>query len=234
MKPILRTIGMWAGYGRIDVVRDLDLEVHPGEVVALLGPNGAGKTTTLLTLSGDLPPLRGEVHWGGAPTHAPLHRRAREGMAYVPEGRSVFQQLSCLDNLRVARGDVNAALELFPELRERLGVKAGSLSGGEQQMLSLARALSRGPKLLLADELSLGLAPIVVNRLLAAVRQAATERGVATILVEQHVSKALQYADRVYVLRRGRVAMSGPVSEFAGRLAEIEDSYLSVRADAGT
>ena len=225
-RVLVRAEKVIAGYGAVTVVRDLDLEVRSGEVVTLLGPNGAGKTTTLLTLSGDIPTLGGVIHWNGASTKAPLHRRAKAGLAFVTEERSVFMRLSCLDNLRVGRGDVDFALELFPELRARLKIRAGLLSGGEQQMLTLARALSRKPKLLFADELSLGLAPLVINRLLAAVRKAADE-GVGVLLVEQHISKVLEIADNVYVMRRGKVELSGSAHELRGRLTEIEASYLA-------
>src|SRR2546423_9000571 len=135
-------------------------------------------------------------------------------------------RLTARENLRVGCRDIEPALELFPELRARLDVRAGLLSGGEQQMLTLARALARRPTLLLADELSLGLAPLAVRRLLDAVR-AAADQGVGVLLVEQHVSKALQIADRVYVLRRGRMRMSGTAAELSGRLGEIETSYLA-------
>lgn len=151
--PLIEARSLSAGYGSRPVVRDLDLEVRPGEVVALLGPNGAGKTTTLRALSGSLAPMGGEVRWLGEPGRAPLHRRARQGLAYVGE-RAVFTRLDTADNLRVGRVRSRQALELFPELEKRLTTGAGMLSGGEQQMLSLARALCRAPKLLLADELS--------------------------------------------------------------------------------
>src|SRR3954464_15533088 len=177
------------------VVRGLDLRVDPGGVVALIGPNGGGKTTTLLTLSGELPPLAGEVPLNGEVTQAPLFRRARRGLGFVTEERSVFMRLSVADNLRLARARRADVLELFPELGPLMRRSAGLLSGGEQQMLALARALAREPKLLLIDELSLGLAPLVVRRLLDAVRQAATERGLGVLLVEQHVRQALQIAD---------------------------------------
>jgi branched-chain amino acid transport system ATP-binding protein len=228
--PVLEARGLSAGYGAQAVIHDLDLVVFPGEVVALLGPNGAGKTTTLLALAGELPLLAGEVRLDGSVTRAPLHRRARKGLSFVTEERSVFKGLSTLDNLRVGDVDPPVALGLFPELEKRLSVRGGLLSGGEQQMLTLARALSRSPRLLLADELSLGLAPLVVRRLLDAVRVAADERGTGVLLVEQHVRKALQYADRVYVMRRGRIELSGSASEMRGRLAEIEDSYLTKSA----
>ncbi|WP_405736619.1 ABC transporter ATP-binding protein [Streptomyces sp. NBC_01537] len=216
---------MSAGYGTQPVVRDLDIEVRPGEVVALLGPNGAGKTTTLQVLAGELAPMDGEVTWLGAPATAPLHRRARQGLAYVGE-RAVFTRLDTADNLRVGRVETDRALDLFPELGKRLKTGAGMLSGGEQQMLSLARALGRSPKLLLADELSLGLAPLVVQRLLRAVREAA-DRGLGALLVEQHVRKVLDIADRVYVLRRGRVEMTGTPKELRENLDAIESSYLA-------
>ncbi len=226
MAVLVEAEGLEAGYGSVVVVRDLDLRVNAGEVVALLGPNGAGKSTTLLTLSGDLPPLGGTVRWSGEATKAPLHARARRGLSLVTEERSVFMRLTARENLRVGCRDIEPALELFPELRARLDVRAGLLSGGEQQMLTLARALARRPTLLLADELSLGLAPLAVRRLLDAVR-AAADQGVGVLLVEQHVSKALQIADRVYVLRRGRMRMSGTAAELSGRLGEIETSYLA-------
>jgi branched-chain amino acid transport system ATP-binding protein len=212
--------------GRIRAVDGIDVSIAAGQTVALLGPNGAGKSTTLLTLSGALSPLGGVVRWNGAEAKAALHARARQGLGLVTEERSVFMRLTARENLRVGCRDIAPALELFPELESRLDVKAGLLSGGEQQMLTLARALARRPSLLLADELSLGLAPLVVNRLLSAVRKAADD-GVGVLLVEQHVSKVLDIADRVYVLRRGRVELAGRADELRGRLAEIESSYLS-------
>ncbi|MFD9321338.1 ABC transporter ATP-binding protein [Streptomyces sp. NPDC060053] len=225
--PLIEARALSAGYGSQPVVRDLDLEVRPGEVVALLGPNGAGKTTTLRALSGGLPPMHGEARWLGEHSRAPLHRRARQGLAYVGE-RAVFTRLDTADNLRVGRVTTEQALELFPELAKRLRTGAGMLSGGEQQMLSLARALCRAPRMLLADELSLGLAPLVVDRLLRAVREAA-DRGMGALLVEQHVRKVLDIADRVYVLHRGRVTMTGTPAELRGDLDAIESSYLAER-----
>lgn len=224
-EPLIATRGLSAGYGTQPVVRDLDIEVRPGEVVALLGPNGAGKTTTLRVLAGDLAPMSGEVRWLGGAGRAPLHRRARQGLAYVGE-RAVFTRLDVAENLRVGRVEAARALELFPELEKRLRTGAGMLSGGEQQMLSLARALCRSPRLLLADELSLGLAPLVVERLLRAVREAA-DRGLGALLVEQHVRKVLDIADRVYVLRRGRIEMTGTPRELRANLDAVESSYLA-------
>jgi len=225
--PAIEARRLSAGYGTQPVVHDLDLEVHAGEVVALLGPNGAGKTTILLALAGELPLLAGEVAIDGEVTRAPLHRRAQRGLMFVTEEKSVFMGLSTRDNLRAADADLDAAMTLFPELERRLDVRGGLLSGGEQQMLSLARALCREPRVLLADELSMGLAPLVVKRLLQAVRDAAVARGTAVLLVEQHVRQALRYADRAYVIRRGRIALAGSAVELAGRISEIEDSYLT-------
>jgi branched-chain amino acid transport system ATP-binding protein len=225
--PALEARGIAAGYGTQPVIHDVDISVRPGEVVALLGANGAGKTTTLLSLAGELPLLRGEVAIDGVVTKAPLHRRARNGLTFVTEEKSVFMGLSLRDNLLVAGVDPDRALALFPELERRMNVRGGLLSGGEQQMLTLARALARQPRVLLADELSMGLAPLVVKRLLEAVRDAADQLGAAVLLVEQHVRKALRYADRAYVMRRGRIELSGSASELRVRLGEIEDQYLS-------
>ena len=209
------------------VVRGLDLRVEPGEVVALIGPNGAGKTTTLLTLSGELPPIAGEVRFNGEVTQAPLFKRARRGLGFVTEERSVFMRLSTADNLRLARVPRGDATALFPELEPLMRRSTGLLSGGEQQMLALARALARKPTMLLADELSLGLAPLVVQRLLRAVRDAADARGLGVLLVEQHVRQALQIADRVYVMQRGEIAIQGTAAEVHGRLDELEATYLA-------
>lgn len=225
-EPVLEARGLTAGYGSIPVVHDLDLSVRPGEVVALLGVNGAGKTTTVRALAGEMKPLRGEVWFNGQKTTMPLHRRAGHGMRYITEERSVFMELSVADNLRLggqARGD---CLALFPELERLLPRRAGLLSGGEQQMLTLARSLAAEPAVLLADELSLGLAPLVLERLLRAVR-AAADRGSAVLLVEQHVRDALEVADRAYVLSHGRIALQGDAADLRGRIGEIEQTYLA-------
>jgi branched-chain amino acid transport system ATP-binding protein len=229
MTAVIEARGMSTGYAGQAVVRDLDLEVQPGEVVCLLGPNGAGKTTTLLAMSGELPLLKGEVLLDGKPTTAPLYRRARKGMSYVTEERSVFKGLTMRDNLRCGGVTPDEAVALFPELERCLGTRGGLLSGGEQQMLTVARALARKPRLLLADELSLGLAPLIVDRLLQAVRAAATDHGMAVLIVEQHARKALRFADRVYVMRRGRIEMAVSAEEATRRVSEIENVYLSVR-----
>jgi branched-chain amino acid transport system ATP-binding protein len=226
MTPLLEARGLSAGYGSLAAVRELDLHVDAGEIVALLGPNGAGKTTTLKTLAGALPPLGGEVLWKGEPTRESIQRRARRGLAYVPEERSVFMGLTAAENLRVGDGPQSKAIELFPELEIHLKRKAGLLSGGQQQMLSLGRALASGPEVLLADELSLGLAPLLVQRLMRAV-EAAAASGVGVLLVEQHARAALSVAQRVYVLQRGRVALEGTSQEILGRLDEVEQTYLA-------
>jgi branched-chain amino acid transport system ATP-binding protein len=218
---------MSAGYGKMAVVRDMDLHVDAGEVVALIGANGAGKTTTLLTLAGELTPLAGEVRMLGAPTKAPMHARCRNGLGYVTEERSVIMDLSVADNLKLARVAAEDACRYFPILERILDRRAGLCSGGEQQMLTLARALCREPKVLLADELSLGLAPIIVTNLFEAIRDAADQRGVGVLLVEQHVRQALKIADRVYVIARGRIALTGRSEDVAGQLDKIEAAYLA-------
>jgi branched-chain amino acid transport system ATP-binding protein len=224
---VLGARGLSAGYAGHPIVHDLDLDVDAGEVVCLLGANGAGKTTTMLTLSGELPPIKGEVLLDGQPTNEPLFRRARRGMAYVTEERSVLKSLSTRDNLRVGAVDLETATALFPELEARKDVRGGLLSGGEQQMLTLARALGRRPRVLLADELSLGLAPLVVERLLQAVRQAADQNGTAVLMVEQHARKAIRHADRVLVMRRGELVLSMTAQDALANLAEVEHAYLS-------
>jgi branched-chain amino acid transport system ATP-binding protein len=223
---VLEARHLSVGYGPNAVVEDLDIVVRAGEVVALLGVNGAGKTTTVRALAGELRPLRGEVWFRGESTRAPLHRRAANGLRLITEERSVFMGLTVADNLRLGRQTRQRCIEFFPELEALLPRKAGLLSGGEQQMLTLARALAAQPVVLLADELSLGLAPLVVERLLTAVRQAA-DRGTGVLLVEQHVRDALEVADRAYVLNHGRVALEGPTSELLERIEEIEETYLA-------
>jgi branched-chain amino acid transport system ATP-binding protein len=233
MSVVLSARGIAAGYQQRPIVKNLDLVVRRGEIVALLGPNGAGKSTTLLALAGELKLLAGEVSFLGQKTSAPLHRRARQGLAFVTEDRALFTRLSVAENLRVGRCDTAKALTLFPELNPLLRIQAGLLSGGEQQMLRLGRALARNPKLLLVDELSLGLAPLVVTRLMEALRRAADDDGVGVLLVEQHVRRALEVADEVNVMRRGEIVVRGPRAEMATRLEQIESSYLtSVAANA--
>jgi branched-chain amino acid transport system ATP-binding protein len=213
------------GYHGVPVVRNLDLEVRAGEVVLLAGPNGAGKTTTMMTLAGAIVPLSGMTEFAGSPTRLPMHKRVRLGLGVVTERRSIFSGLTVADNLRLGRGTIDDALDHFPELRARLDVSAGQLSGGEQQMLSLARVIAAKPRAVIADEMSLGLAPIVVKRLLAVLRHAADD-GAAVLIVEQHVRVALEIADRACFLKRGSVVLSGDSAQLRSQEREIEEVYL--------
>jgi branched-chain amino acid transport system ATP-binding protein len=223
---VLEAQGVSSGYGRVPVVTSLDLQIRPGSIAALVGPNGAGKTTTVRTLAGILKPIEGEVRLAGKTTKQPLHVRAKQGLAYVSEERSVFMRMTVAENLRIAGADPRLAYGLFPEL-ERLRTRlVGLCSGGEQQMVALARVLARKPSVMLVDELSLGLAPLVIDRLLGAVRAAADDSGVGVLLVEQHIHKAVAIADHVYVLQRGSIAMHGPAAEMRTRIEDIENVYL--------
>ena len=233
--PVVDVSGLDAGYGGAAVVRDLRLAVGAGEVVALLGPNGAGKTTTLLTLSGLLAPIAGTVEVLGGPVDGTRpHLVARRGLAHVPEDRSLFFDLTVDENLRLGltgtrssrRAAYERAMELLPPLRNLGSRKAGLLSGGEQQMLAMGRALVSEPKCLLVDEMSLGLAPIIVERLLSIVRDVADQTRCGVLVVEQHVQMALAVADRGYVLNNGRVRLEGPASELSSNRELLEESYL--------
>ena len=227
---LLEARGLCCGYGASVVVRDLDLHVDAGEVVALLGANGAGKTTTLLTLAGSLPAISGEVLFESKRIERwPAPRIARRGVASIPDDRGLFPKLTVRENLQLAsrrRRRANDPLDLFPELRDRRGTPAGLLSGGQQQMLAIARALVREPKLLLIDELSFGLSPIAVQRLLPIVRAVADETGAGVLLVEQHVHLGLAIAERAYVLRHGTVTLTGTAAQLRDDASLLRESYL--------
>jgi branched-chain amino acid transport system ATP-binding protein len=226
--PILELRELSAGYGGVAVAHGVSMTLMPGEVVALLGPNGAGKTTTLLTVSGIVKALEGEALLNGRPiTGLPAHRISRMGVAHVPEDRSLFFGLTVDENLRLAeRAGGHNAFELFPELKPMRSRKAGLLSGGEQQMLTLARALATNPIVMLVDEMSLGLAPIIVERLFSTLHRIAREMELAVLLVEQHVHLALSHADRAYVMVHGNIATEGTVADLKSRWHEVESSYL--------
>lgn len=226
MTELLRANNVSLGYGGQAVVHNLDLTVMAGEIVAVFGPNGAGKTTTLLSLAGELPPLSGDVSLFGQITQAPLYQRIRQGLSFISDERSLIFGLSVRDNLCMRGGSVEAALALFPELKPHLGRTTALLSGGQQQMVSMARCLAARPKVLIADELSMGLAPQIVERLLQALRQAADD-GLGVLLVEQHVSQALQIADRGIILNQGRVVLSGSAAELTTKMSALESAYLS-------
>ncbi len=236
---MLELSGLRAGYGGVAVVHDVVLHVSAGEVVALLGANGAGKSTTLQAISGLVSVLGGEVRFQGTSvghgrkrSAAAAAALARAGLVHVPEDRGLFPDLTGEEHLRLARprgsraGDLAAVTDRFPALARVMDRRAGLLSGGEQQMLALAKALVARPRVLLVDELSLGLAPLVVRGLLPVLREIADEDGLGILLVEQHVRLALAVADRGYVMKRGRMVMAGGAAELARRIDELEAGYL--------
>jgi branched-chain amino acid transport system ATP-binding protein len=231
----LRCRGLCGGRGATVAFRDLDLDVRSGSVLALLGPNGAGKSTLLLTLAGLLPALSGTVAVDGAPLrngNAVAGNRA--GVVLVPDNRSLFTSLTVEENLQVARRrggpDVRRLLEVFPALEKRWTVTAGALSGGEQQMLAMARALVQEPKVLLVDEMSMGLAPLVVETLFDTVRRIAADRATAVVLVEQHVILALGVADEAAVLSRGSIVLRGRAQELREDPQRLEQAYFGEAA----
>jgi branched-chain amino acid transport system ATP-binding protein len=227
-----------AAYGRTNVLHEIELCVPQGAVVALLGPNGAGKTTLLRAAAGHLRPSNGRVVLDGADvTSKPPFQRARNGLCLVPEGRGIFPNLSVRDNLRLQippwkrNGDgFEPALEAFPKLRERLGQRAGTMSGGEQQMLALSRPFLADPRVVLLDEVSMGLAPRIVDEIFEAL-VALTRTGTALLLVEQYVSRALEIADSVYLLGQGRLTFSGPAAALDE--AALVERYIGAAGESG-
>ena len=231
MTPRMECVGLSGGFGRTTAFRDVDLAVEAGTIEALLGPNGAGKTTLLLTLAGFLPPHAGTVTIDGTPLKAGRPSRAnRAGVVLVPDNRSLFTTLTVEENLKAAchRGGPSPRdmIEVFPRLDERWHLRAGALSGGEQQMLAMARALVQEPQVLLIDEMSMGLAPLVVESLFQSVQRIAHDHGCAVLLVEQHVNLALTVADSAAVLNRGSIVLRGRAQELLADAPRLEAAYL--------
>ena len=220
--PVLRLTDVNTYYGAIHALRGIDLEVHPGEIVTLIGANGAGKTTTLKTISGLLHPRSGKVEFEGQDvSHRAPHDLVRLGIGQAPEGRRIFSRLTVLENLLMGgftrsraenEEQMQHVLELFPRLKERISQKGGTLSGGEQQMLAIGRALMTRPRVLLLDEPSLGLAPILVQQIFEIIKEI-NSRGMTILLVEQNAIQALAIASRGYVLQTGHVVLSGSASQ---------------------
>ncbi|MBF0462880.1 MAG: ABC transporter ATP-binding protein [Magnetococcales bacterium] len=238
--PVLAVVGVDAGYGPVQALHAVSLEVQAGEIVTLIGANGAGKSSLLMTICGNPPARRGQIFFLGQDiTRLPTHEIARLGLAHVPEGRRVFARMTVEENLAMGQmavatvtgggsGTPSATLErvfhLFPRLRERQRQRAGTLSGGEQQMLAIGRALMAQPRLLLLDEPSLGLAPQMMSRIFATLREIVQE-GTTLFLVEQNANQALQLADRGYVLVNGRLTLTGSGAELLAS-PEIRKAYL--------
>jgi branched-chain amino acid transport system ATP-binding protein len=234
---LLEVSGIDVFYGRVQAVRRASLEVDTGEVVALIGSNGAGKTTTLRTISGLLHPARGTIKFDGRDiSHTEPQKIVHLGICQSPEGRRLFARMSVLDNLRMGaytrangaeiKADMDRVFELFPRLKERLHQIAGTLSGGEQQMCAMGRALMARPKLLMLDEPSLGLSPILVETIFSIVREI-NARGTPVLLVEQNANKALEVAHRAYVLETGVIVQTGTGKELLAS-EEVQKAYLGM------
>ncbi|HKS51006.1 MAG TPA: ABC transporter ATP-binding protein [Pseudonocardiaceae bacterium] len=227
---LLEVTGLTAGYGRVQVLHGVDLAMGRNEIVALVGSNGAGKTTLLRSISGQVEASEGRIRFAGADiTGQPVEAVVRRGLAHVPEGRRLFAGLSVRDNLRLGgwatrSADLDRVLALFPQLAGRLSQVAGTLSGGEQQMCAIARGLMNRPALIMIDELSLGLAPLVVDEILARLPEIAAA-GTAVLLVEQDVDTALSVSARGYVLETGTITLSGPSPQLRTN-PRIQQSYL--------
>jgi branched-chain amino acid transport system ATP-binding protein len=235
---MLAVDGMRAGYGKVEVLHDVCLEVARGQIVALIGANGAGKTTLLKTISGLVRPSGGTIHFEGEGIgRRAAHKIVALGISHVPEGRAILKRMSVLENLRMGayvrsdaevEGDIAAVMARFPVLAERRYQPAGTLSGGEQQMLAIARALVARPRLLLMDEPSLGLAPKLVTRIFRTLRELRDE-GKTILLVEQNARQALQVADHAYVMERGRIVLAGTGASLLDT-PEVQRTYLGRRA----
>jgi branched-chain amino acid transport system ATP-binding protein len=237
--PLLEVTGLRVSYGAVAAIKGVDLSVGSGEVVALLGANGAGKSTMLRTISGLIRPRAGRIALGSQSIHRlPPARIVRLGIAHCPEGRRVFGNLSVAENLRLgaaARAERSGVTEdrdriyaMFPVLRERMHQSAGTLSGGEQQMLALGRALMARPRVLLLDEPSLGLAPLLVQQIFRTLRELKAA-GVTMLLVEQNIKLALDLSDRAYVLRTGEVSLAGSAAELKADYEKVAAAYLGAR-----
>jgi branched-chain amino acid transport system ATP-binding protein len=228
---MLECLDLVAGHGSVAAVRSLDLSVERGSVLALLGPNGAGKSTVLETLAGLLPRLGGDVRVDGVAIASgkPI-AASRAGIVLVPDDRALFTGMTVEQNIEIARKrsspPASDMLELFPALEKRWHVHAGAISGGEQQMLAMARGLVQQPRVLLIDEMSMGLAPVIVERLLPVVRHVVETTGAVIVLVEQHVRLALEVADHAIVLVHGEVVLSGTAAELAADPERLEAAYL--------
>jgi len=234
--PLLAVRDLRVAYGGIQAVKGLTLHLDGGELVCLIGANGAGKTTTLKAISGLLAPLSGDiVYQGRSVVGQGAWRLPEQGLVMVPEGRGIFTRMSIDENLRMGaylrrdrevESDIEAVYQRFPRLKERMTQLAGTLSGGEQQMLAMGRALMARPKLLLLDEPSMGLSPIMVDAIFDVIRDIARQ-GVTVLLVEQNAHRALEMADRGYVLESGELVLTGPASELLGN-PQVQAAYLGV------
>ena len=233
--PLLSVRGVTAYYGRVKALKGVDLDVNAGEIVALIGANGAGKSTLMMTVCGNPRAREGEIRFEGRDiTHLPTHEIARLKLAQAPEGRRIFPRMTVLENLQMGAtvaapaefgDDLERVLALFPQLKQRLAQRGGTLSGGEQQMLAIARALMSRPRLLLLDEPSLGLAPLIVRQIFDIIRRLNAEHGLAVFLVEQNAFHALKLAHRGYVMVNGAITLAGTGRELLER-PEVRDAYL--------
>ncbi|MGX7679255.1 ABC transporter ATP-binding protein [Jatrophihabitans sp. DSM 45814] len=231
---MLRVTDLTAGYGDTVVLRDVSLEVRSGQVVALLGPNGAGKTTLLRAIAGELPALSGSVHLMDSDVTAePTYRRARHGLCHIPEGRAIFPNLNVRDNLIMQspkgkeKESIARAVEVFPFLKDRMRQVAGSLSGGQQQMLAMSRAYLAAPRLVLVDEASMGLAPVIVDQVFDFLHKI-VEEGASLLLVEQYVTRALDMADYAYLLSHGGIVTHGDAAALKDE--DLFSKYLGMEA----